>query len=178
MVWYTCSVAPRHAGSSQTRDQLHVSCMAGGFLMTEPPGKPPCAFLASLVVLGGKESTFDVGDPSSISGLGRSTREGNGNPLQYSCLENSWTEETGRLQTMGLQKVRQNWVTNTFFLLYLEFFHFNYKLSLCGPLYIYLFEDLCGPESLFSSWGQRSFKLLFLQINFLPFSLFFLLEPL
>ena len=29
---------------------------------------------------------------------------GNGNPLQYSCLENSWTEEPGRLQFMGLQK--------------------------------------------------------------------------
>ena len=28
-------------------------------------------------------------------------REGNGTPLQYSCLENPWTEETGRLQSMG-----------------------------------------------------------------------------
>ena len=34
----------------------------------------------------------------------RSPRVGNGNPLQYSCLENSWTEEPGRLQFMGLQK--------------------------------------------------------------------------
>ena len=31
----------------------------------------------------------DVGDAGSIPGLGRSPREGNGNPLQYSCLENS-----------------------------------------------------------------------------------------
>ena len=30
----------------------------------------------------------DVGDSSSIPGLGRSPGEGNGNPLQYSCLEN------------------------------------------------------------------------------------------
>ena len=30
-----------------------------------------------------------MGDPGSISGLGRSPREGNGNPFQYSCLENS-----------------------------------------------------------------------------------------
>ena len=35
-----------------------------------------------------KESACSVGDPSLISGLGRSPREGNGNPLQYSCLEN------------------------------------------------------------------------------------------
>ena len=27
--------------------------------------------------------------------------EGNGNPLQYSCLENPWTEEPGRLQSWG-----------------------------------------------------------------------------
>ena len=31
----------------------------------------------------------DTGDVGSISGLGRSPGEGNGNPLQYSCLENS-----------------------------------------------------------------------------------------
>ena len=33
----------------------------------------------------GKESTSNVGDLGSIPGLGRSPREGNGNPLQYSC---------------------------------------------------------------------------------------------
>ena len=31
----------------------------------------------------------DAGDVGSIPGLGRSSGEGNGNPLQYSCLENS-----------------------------------------------------------------------------------------
>ena len=37
----------------------------------------------------GKESTCNVGDPGSISGSGRSPGEGNGYPLQYSCLENA-----------------------------------------------------------------------------------------
>ena len=37
----------------------------------------------------GKASVYNVGDPGSIPGLGRSPGEGNGNPLQYSCLENS-----------------------------------------------------------------------------------------
>ena len=37
----------------------------------------------------GKASACNVGDPGSIPGLGRSPGEGNGNPLQYSCLENS-----------------------------------------------------------------------------------------
>ena len=36
----------------------------------------------------GKESACNPGDPDSISGLGRSPGEGNGYPLQYSCLEN------------------------------------------------------------------------------------------
>ena len=36
----------------------------------------------------GKESVCNAGDPGSISGLGRSPGEGNGSPLQYSCLEN------------------------------------------------------------------------------------------
>ena len=37
----------------------------------------------------GKASTYNTGDPGSIPGSGRSPGEGNGNPLQYSCLENS-----------------------------------------------------------------------------------------
>ena len=36
-----------------------------------------------------QESACNAGDVGSIPGLGRSSREGNGNPLQYSCLENS-----------------------------------------------------------------------------------------
>ena len=34
----------------------------------------------------GKASAYNAGDPGSIPGLGRSPGEGNGNPLQYSCL--------------------------------------------------------------------------------------------
>ena len=37
----------------------------------------------------GKASACSAGDPGSIPGSGRSPGEGNGNPLQYSCLENS-----------------------------------------------------------------------------------------
>ena len=36
----------------------------------------------------GKASAYNVEDPGSIPGSGRSSGEGNGNPLQYSCLEN------------------------------------------------------------------------------------------
>ena len=37
----------------------------------------------------GKASACNAGDPGSIPGWGKSPGEGNGNPLQYSCLENS-----------------------------------------------------------------------------------------
>ena len=37
----------------------------------------------------GKDSACNLGDPGSIPGSGRSLGEGNGNPLQYSCLDNS-----------------------------------------------------------------------------------------
>ena len=38
--------------------------------------------------LSGKESAYNEGDTGLIPGSGRSLGEGNGNPLQYSCLEN------------------------------------------------------------------------------------------
>ena len=43
--------------------------------------------------LDGKASAYNVGDPDSIRGSGRSPGEGNDNPLQYSCLENSIDRE-------------------------------------------------------------------------------------
>ena len=45
---------------------------------------------------GGKDSVYNVGDLGSIPGSGRSPGEGNGNPLQYSCLEGG-LEEPGRI---------------------------------------------------------------------------------
>ena len=56
----------------------------------------------------GKESACNAGDLCLIPGLGQSPEVGNDNPLQYSCLENSWTEEPGRLQSMGSQRVGSN----------------------------------------------------------------------
>ena len=52
----------------------------------------------------GKVSAYNVGDLGLIPGSGRSSGEGNGNPLQYSWKV-PWTEESGSLQSMGLQRV-------------------------------------------------------------------------
>ena len=51
-----------------------------------------------------KNPPASLGDESSILGSGWSPGEGNGNPLQYSCLENSVGREPGRLYSMELQK--------------------------------------------------------------------------
>ena len=55
--------------------------------------------------LGGRESACEATDPGWIPGLERSPGEGNGNPLQYSCL----VEEPGGLQSMGSQRVGHVW---------------------------------------------------------------------
>ena len=51
-----------------------------------------------------KNPPCNAGDTRLIPVSGRFPAGGNGNPLQYSCLENSWTEEPGGLQFIGLQK--------------------------------------------------------------------------
>ena len=55
----------------------------------------------------GKASDNNTADPGSIPGLGRSPEEGNGNPLQYSCLENPM--DRGAWQTT-VHGVTKNWI--------------------------------------------------------------------
>ena len=72
----------------------------------------------------GKESACNAGDPGSIPGSGRSPGEGNGNPLQYFCLQNSMDRGAWWATVHGLQRVGHIAATNTF--------------SLCVCLYIYM----------------------------------------
>ena len=53
-----------------------------------------------------KASTSNAGDLGSIPGLGRSPGEGNGNPLQYSCLENPMDEGAWWATVHGVAKRR------------------------------------------------------------------------
>ena len=61
--------------------------------------------LPSVLALDGgsvkKDSTSNAGDQGMIPGLGRSPGEGNDNPLQYSCLENSMDRGAWGLQSIG-----------------------------------------------------------------------------
>ena len=57
----------------------------------------------------GKASACNVEDQGSIPGLGRSPGEGNGNSLQYSCLENSMDGGAWwATHSMALQRVRHD----------------------------------------------------------------------
>ena len=54
----------------------------------------------------GKEFTCNAGDLGSIPGLGRSPGKGNGNPLQYSCLENPMDRGAWQSTVQGVAKSR------------------------------------------------------------------------
>ena len=56
----------------------------------------------------GKESPCNAGDPGSISGLGRSPGEGNGNPFQYSCLENPIDRGAWQATVHGITRVKHD----------------------------------------------------------------------
>ena len=51
-----------------------------------------------------KESAYSAGDLGSIPGSGRALGEGNGNPLQYSCLENSMDRGARQATVHGVAK--------------------------------------------------------------------------
>ena len=62
----------------------------------------------------GKESACSAGDLGLIPGLGRFPGEGNGNPLQYSCLENLMDRGAWWITVHGVAKrVRHDGATNT-----------------------------------------------------------------
>ena len=56
----------------------------------------------------GEESACNAGDLGSIPGLGRFPGEGNGNPLQYSCLENPMDRGAWQATVHGVRRVRHN----------------------------------------------------------------------
>ena len=58
-----------------------------------------------------KESTCNVGDQGLIPGSGRFSGEGNGNPLQYSCLENSMDRGAWWATFHSVTKIGHNLVT-------------------------------------------------------------------
>ena len=82
------------SGDQQGQNYLHIYITV--FIAMSFPGSSA-----------GKQSACNAGNPGSIPGLGRSPGEGNGYPLQYSCLENPMDREAWRAtQSMGSAKSR------------------------------------------------------------------------
>ena len=73
-----------------------------------------------------KEFACSSGDPGSSPGSGRSSGEGNGNPLQYSCLENSMNRGAWQATVHGVTKSRTQ-------LSYFNFFSFLAPRVWVGP---------------------------------------------
>ena len=77
-----------------------------------PPGDTSCFYTEFSVpsfhllgLLAKIERPLFFDSVGSFPGFGRSSAEGNGNSLQYSCLRIPWTEEPGGLQSTGSQRV-------------------------------------------------------------------------
>ena len=66
---------------------------------------------SSSLVAQSVESACSAGDPGSIPGSGRSPGEGNGNPLQYSCLENPMDRGAWQATVYGVTRVGHNLAT-------------------------------------------------------------------
>ena len=76
----------------------------GGTVSITLPGGHPLGF--SPGGSDGKGSTCNAGDLGSVSGLRRSPGDGNGNPRQYTCLENSMDRRAWRATVQGVAKRR------------------------------------------------------------------------
>ena len=100
-------LAPWGTGSSQIS---RVLSGVSGFLSGKWVG-PFCCFPGGSEV---KVSTSNAGGPSLIPGSGRSPGEGNGNPLQYSCLENPMDGEAWWATVHGVTKNQTRLSTFTF----------------------------------------------------------------
>ena len=85
---------------------IYLQYLSLGF----PGGYPILGFLCNAV---NKESACVAGDPDSIPGSGRSPGEGNGNPLQYSCVENPMDREAWWAIVQGVTRVGHDLATKS-----------------------------------------------------------------
>ena len=111
--WVPDFMSPATSSLQVLYNPRRYVCRAAGLSHTTLPPFASCMCLSEdtqveQLVKNSPASTRDVRDTVFIPGLGRSPGRRNGDPLQYSCLRIPWTEEPGRLQTTGSQRVRHN----------------------------------------------------------------------
>ena len=81
--------------------QPYSTCFENDFAPFEKSQVAACGLPCSLAC---KESACNAGDLGLIPGLGRSSGEGNGNPLQYSCLEDPMERRARQATVQGVAK--------------------------------------------------------------------------
>ena len=82
---------------------LKTQCELNSVLL---PGLYVYIYLVYIGFPGGSDDNSE--DPGLIPGSERSSGKGNGNPLEYSCLENPMERGAWQLQSVGSQRVRQD----------------------------------------------------------------------
>ena len=108
-----------------------------------------------LVFSGGsdsKESTCNMGDLDSVLKLGRSPGEGNGNPLQYSCLESFTDRGAWWAIVMGSQRAWHDWATNTYLFKLVCFFQIysqEWDLWVIWQFYFYFWRNVFHPAPIY-----------------------------
>ena len=99
----------------------------------------------------GKASVCNAGDQGSITGLGRSPGEGNGNPLQYSCLENCGQ----RSLTVYSPGVAKSW-TRLLFLFFLWRSQNSFQFNSISRVWLFLTPWTSADQASLSSTASRS----------------------
>ena len=106
-LWYSCLENPMDRGPWQTIVHWVLTKSQTWLKWLRAQHNISMGFPGSL---DDRESTCNVRDLGSIPGSGRFCGEGNGNPLQFSCLGNSM----GRWAWLSIaQRIRHNWTANT-----------------------------------------------------------------
>ena len=112
---------------------------------------PTLGFLGSTVVRNLSASTGETEDARSIPGLGRSPGEGNGNPLQYFCLENPMDWEAWWATVIDSQRVRHHWVTEHY-IGYIRHCSFMFALKYLIPSMLLILHPNFENYTLPSKW--------------------------
>ena len=94
----------------------------------------------------GKESTYNARDLGSIPRPGRSLGGGNGNPLQYSCLENPLDRGAWQATSMEQQRDMTEWLSTVDGICLYILYHTQFSKLLQSPTYqplVSYWFDLC-----------------------------------
>ena len=143
--WTVACQAPLYMGLLQAR-MLEWVAIFSSRGSSQPRNRTRVSSIASKFFIIWDTSTLV---PETLGTAALVYGEGDGTPLQYSCLENPWTEEPGRLQSMGSLRVGYDWAT------WLSLFTFMHWRRKWQPTPVFLPGESQGWGSLVGCrlWG-------------------------